>query len=155
MRSSGCIFLRLRWQGLPRGGAYTFTEIIASQLATRENPKLDLDHEDLLVNRDTMDSCALTVLDLIAGYDGITPRGAPDEKIVLTSAPVNLVLERHRERLQEIRIAWLERVCRLDESPLLVKAARRLLVKIIPEEERIEALDSTIRNFLKTLQDRL
>ena len=126
-------------------------EAVVWQLGTGENPKLDLDREDLLVNADTIDSCALTVLDLVEAYGILTGRLETER---LVSERVRIAVEAERGRLRPVYSAWLHRVCGL-ESPLVVKAGRMLLMRVTPSEEKVEALDVTLREFLRILADRL
>ncbi len=94
-------------------------EIVRSQLSNLHHDKLDLDKEDLLVNSDTMATCALAVIDLAQAYGQLTGRLSDEE---LRSPGLSDAVRSESERFRQAHLAWLDRASQLD-SPLIAKAA--------------------------------
>ncbi len=94
-------------------------DIVRSQLALKKNPKLDLDKEDLLVNNDSMATCAVAILDLVKAYGKLT--GRPVGKALHHSKAVKVVKTLRGESKAQY-LAWLKRASRL-KAVLVAEAA--------------------------------
>lgn len=101
--------------------------IVRSQLADPGNPKLDLDREDLLVNLDSLCSCALAVLDLTYAYSQTTDR----ERAIPEKFGKKLpgILSKQAEGYASPRRKWLSRA-KSGGAVLMVDAADAALERL-------------------------
>lgn len=97
--------------------------IIESQLTRPYNPKLDLDREDLLVNRDSLASCAVAVASLVVTYASVTGREDRERAEALRKV-LEATLRRDSTLVGEVR-AWARRAAALG-TPLLGETAVRV-----------------------------